>query len=49
MQDERGCIMAQIKYQNSEGYVWKKEWIRPHESLWGILQRYKLVNVMMLR
>ena len=46
MQDERGCIMAQIKYQNSEGYVWKKEWIRPHESLWGILQRYKLVNVM---
>ena len=46
MQNERGCIMAQIKYQNSEGYVWKKEWIRSHESLWGILQRYKLVNVM---
>ena len=38
--------MAQIKYQNSMGYIWKKEWIRPYESLWGILQRYKLVNVM---
>ena len=24
MQDERGCIMAQIKYQNSMGYIWKK-------------------------
>lgn len=34
------------KYLNNYGYIWKKQWIRPYESFWGILQRFMHVNVL---
>ena len=38
-------LTPKIKF-NDYGRLWRPEWIRPYESLWGIWQRYKQVNVM---
>ena len=25
-------------------YMWKKEWVRPHESLWSVMRNFRIVN-----
>lgn len=37
--------MCQLDNGNS-GYVWKKEWVYPYESLWGIVEKFKFLNAM---
>ncbi|RHQ10945.1 hypothetical protein DW974_20025 [Lachnospiraceae bacterium AM48-27BH] len=30
----------------SFGYTWKEEWILPYESLWGIIEKFKYLNML---
>ena len=25
-------------------YMWEKEWVRPHESLWSVMRNFRIVN-----
>ena len=42
----------QIRHQNFNADIaknklpgiWNKSWVRPYESLWGIINTYKVVN-----
>lgn len=46
MLQQKGCILMYQLDNGTVGYTWKKTFICPYESLWGIIEKFKYLNAM---